>query len=764
MPRLTLALAALLSAGAVQLHAQDFTLTASDLADSAALAASMPRLASQLLGQYEERDRRTYLDTRFRLQMVAGRYRAAAASLAALHALRVTRGSHATAQERATNVQYQLYVAAMARAASGKRAFAATLPQAFRAKIGALDNRISAMVMREFNVVTSADFEFPLRRAMAAQQGKSSIPLADALRLVRSYQQFDVYRALGPFASALVRAEDARRYVIERDVLVTTPEGAKICALIVRPRRAPVKRPTLLEFTIYADSTPMLNEARRSASNGYVGVEGMTRGKGCSPDAPVPYEHDGADAAALIDWIAAQPWSDGQVGMFAGSYDGFTQWAAAKHMPAALKALMPSVTAAPGIDVPMEGNVFQSFVYYWPLYAAGGHEMYDSLLTNRERWQKLFHDWYVSGRAYRDLDKIDGTPNPFFDKWLEHPLYDEFWQSMIPYREEFAKIDIPVLTTTGYYDGGEVGALYYVAQHYEYNPSANHYLVIGPYDHIRGQRGTTTSLGDEIDVLDGYRLDSAAHIDLGELRYQWFDYTLKGRAKPALLKDRINYEVMGANLWRHAPSLAAMSPDSARYYLGAARAESLYALTDAPALADTFVEQHVDLADRTDIDHVFVGGSTVDTDLDQLNSVSFVSEPLAAATEVSGLFSGHLDFITNKRDFDISINLYELTPEKKYIALAYYMVRASSAKDRTHRELLQSGAPQQLDFTSGRLASQLLAKGSRVIAQFTVLKQTNVQLNYGTGKDVSDETIADAGAPLSIRWSTQSYIELPVRR
>ncbi|MDQ2929826.1 MAG: CocE/NonD family hydrolase [Gemmatimonadota bacterium] len=764
MPRLTLVLAALLSAGAIQLHAQDFTLAESDLADSAALAASMPRLASQLLGQYEERDRRTYLDTRFRLQMVAGRYREAAASLAALHALRVARGSRTTAQDRATNLQYEIYVAAMARAASGTRAFAATLPQAFHARVGALDDRISAMVMREFNVVTSADFEFPLRRATTAQQGKSSIPLADALRLLRSYQQFDVYRALGPFASALVHAEDERRYVIDRDVLVTTPEGAKICALIVRPRRAPMKRPALLEFTIYADSTPMLNEARRSASNGYVGIEGMTRGKGCSPDAPVPYEHDGADAAALIDWIAAQPWSDGQVGMFAGSYDGFTQWAAAKHMPAALKALMPSVTAAPGIDVPMEGNVFQSFVYYWPLYAAGGHEMYDSLLNDRERWQKLFQEWYVSGRAYRDLDKIDGTPNPFFDKWLDHPSYDAFWQSMIPYREEFAKIDIPVLTTTGYYDGGEIGALYYLAQHYEYNRNANHYLVIGPYDHIRGQRGTTTSLGDEIDVLDGYTLDSAAHIDLGELRYRWFDYTLKGRAKPALLKDRINYEVMGANLWRHAPSLAAMSPGSARYYLGAARAESLYSLTDAPAPADTFVEQRIDLADRTDIGHVFVGGSTVDTDLDQLNSVGFVSEPLAAATEVSGLFSGHLDFITNKRDFDISINLYELTPEKKYIALAYYMVRASYVKDRTHRELLQRGAPQQLDFTSGRLASKLLAKGSRVIAQFTVLKQTNVQLNYGTGKDVSDETSADAGAPLSIRWSTQSYIELPVRR
>ena len=75
----------------------------------------------------------------------------------------------------------------------------------------------------------------------------------------------------------------------------------------------------------------MLDEARRTASNGYAGVEGLTRGKGCSPDAPVPYEHDGSDAAAVIDPISRQPWSDGRVGMYGGSYEGFTQWAAAKH-------------------------------------------------------------------------------------------------------------------------------------------------------------------------------------------------------------------------------------------------------------------------------------------------------------------------------------------------------------------------------------------------------------------------------------------------
>src|SRR6185295_10705573 len=175
----------------------------------------------------------------------------------------------------------------------------------------------------------------------------------------------------------------------------------------VRPRHGP-RVPTMLNFTIYADTLTKLVEARRAAAAGYAGVVGFTRGKLCSPDAPAAYLHDGADAAALIEWISRQPWSDGRVGMYGGSYEGFTQWGAAKHMPKALKALMPSVTVAPGIDVPMEGNVFQSFVYYWPFYTTANKTLDNGPYNDRARWRRMNREWYVKGPAYRTLDKIDG--------------------------------------------------------------------------------------------------------------------------------------------------------------------------------------------------------------------------------------------------------------------------------------------------------------------------------------------------------------------
>jgi hypothetical protein len=44
-----------------------------------------------------------------------------------------------------------------------------------------------------------------------------------------------------------------------------------------------------------------------------------------------------------------------------------------------------------------------------------------------------------------------------------------------------------------------------------------------------------------------------------------------------------------------------------------------------------------------------------------------------------------------------------------------------------------------------------------------ILKQPGEQINYGTGRKVSDESIADAGAPLQIRWSTASFIDVPLQ-
>ncbi|GAB3347516.1 hypothetical protein GCM10027430_07210 [Lysobacter tyrosinilyticus] len=710
----------------------------------------MPVLAERTLAVYREDDRDRYLANLFRLQLVAGRYPEAAATIRNLRELRAANGLGATG----LYVQYEVYAQAKALQRAKSISFARAFEQAFRTVHAGLNDNAALQAQFSFRANLDA-MQDDLRKALRQQRGKSSIALTDALELLRRYQVRQAYAAMAPLAGTLIAEDDARRYVADADVLVRTPDGANIAALMVRPKSASKPLPTLLQFTIYANDDWSLADAKRAAAHGYVGVVAYTRGKGRSPDAVVPYEHDGDDARAVIDWISQQPWSDGRVGMYGGSYNSFAQWAAAKRLPRALKALMTSASAAPGIDIPMQGNIFMSFLYPWPFYVGNNHALDDATYGDQKRWDALNRNWYRSGQAYRDLDRIDGTANPIFHRWLEHPGYDAYWQAMIPYQREFAAIDIPVLATSGYFDGALVGVQYYFNEHTRYNRRADHTLVIGPYEHFTMQTGVGR-------VVQGYEVDPVANVDLQDLRFQWFDYVFKGTAKPELLKDRVNYQVMGANVWKHAPSLAAMSNGALRMYLLAGEGKQNRLSTERPG-HNSVIEQRIDFTDRGDGDWTAPLLSVTPT-LDDHNGLVFTSAPMEQSTEVSGLLSGRLDFVANKRDLDVSVALYERMADGRYLQLTTYMGRVSYARDRNHRRLLTPGKRQRVDFVSERATSRLLQPGSALVAVLSINKQPDLQINYGSGKDVSDETVADAGEPLQVQWRGGSYLDIPVRR
>jgi len=131
---------------------------------------------------------------------------------------------------------------------------------------------------------------------------------------------------------------------------------------------------------------------------------------------------------------------------------------------------------------------------------------------------------------------------------------------------------------------------------------------------------------------------------------------------------------------------------------------------------------------------------------------------------MSGLFSGHLEFTANKSDFDFEVRLFELSADGDYFQLAPYWSRASYVQDLTHRHLLVAGKRQSLDFRSLRLMSRLLKAGSRLVAVLSIVREPGREINYGTGYEVSGESIADAKTALQISWFGGSYLDLPVHR
>ena len=129
-------------------------------------------------------------------------------------------------------------------------------------------------------------------------------------------------------------------YHVYDSVLIPSKEGALISALVVLKKEQQQPLPVILQFTIYARHTD-IKKAIEAAEKGYVGVMAYSRGKRYGTGEIMPYEHDAKDVYEVIDWISKQKWCNGKIGMYGGSYNGFTQWAAMKRRHSALKTIVP---------------------------------------------------------------------------------------------------------------------------------------------------------------------------------------------------------------------------------------------------------------------------------------------------------------------------------------------------------------------------------------------------------------------------------------
>ena len=346
--------------------------------------------------------------------------------------------------------------------------------QAFNAGFEPLDAKRAQQLFSAYNYSLSQG-ESWTNDLLDKLKKQPVISTQEGLELLKRYQPYMIFQKVLPLAAKLIEQYQNSRYIIKKDVLIKTKHGATLSAVVVRTKNMTSPHPTALQFNIYADVKNNVNSAIDAANHGYVGVVADTRGKRLSPDDIVPYEHDAKDVNEVIDWISKQSFSDGRVAMHGGSYLGFTQWAATKYMHPALKTIVPSVANNPMQGLPMENNIFITANIQWPFYVTNNKTLDNIANNDWNRWQNARDEWYKSGQSYRDFDKVEGTPNPWLQKWLTHPSHDDYWQQMGPYKNEYAKINIPVLSINGYYDDGHISSLDYLNKHMKYNKNAEHY-------------------------------------------------------------------------------------------------------------------------------------------------------------------------------------------------------------------------------------------------------------------------------------------------
>lgn len=543
-------------------------------------------------------------------------------------------------------------------------------------------------------------------------------------------------------------------YDIEMSRMIPMRDGVRLEAWLFKPAHLEGKAPAVLELTQYDIDGGRNRDFETFVKRGYVYLQVEVRGRGRSggeksDNLGLQVGRDGHD---VVEWIARQPWSDGKVFMYGGSFVGMTQWRTAAQLPSHLSGISPYVPIYPGWDVPNTNGIPQA----WSAVIMGyisGRTLNDDYIGG-SYWPKKMLEHYARQASFRTLDDDIGIAQDdwwmedsrgrklsFMKMWLDHVGDEGFNLAAEPKAAEFARMEFPVLTATGFYDDDQPGALHYYRrflQNASPKEAANILLVIGPWDHLGTQHPQK--------VIDGLTIPDSAVLDMNELHADWYDWVLARGPRPALLRDRVTYFMMGANEWRHAHSLDGASSGQLVLYLEdpAGTPRDVFrsgALLPAKA-GDEPPATIID--DPRTLPELAVAQYAADEDLlsqfraYEDKALVFHSAPLPKNVEVAGHMHLKLLVKSDAPDFDLWAEVQLVRPDGSAVTLGQDVRRARFRNGFFKQELLKSGEVVTIPFTFNWLAWRLPA-GARIRLIVMPLNSPNYQKNYNTGGRIGYE-------------------------
>jgi len=210
---------------------------------------------------------------------------------------------------------------------------------------------------------------------------------------------------------------------------------------------------TLSRTPVIFTLTPYISDSYHAraayfASHGYAFALVDVRGRGNSSGEFEPFAQEPHDGHDVVEWLAQQPFCDGKVAMWGGSYAGFDQWATAKEFQAHLATIVPAAAVHPPLDYPGLNNVAFPYEMQW-FTDTSGHTGQANLFGDQKFWRTKFLDAYKKHIPFKSLDSFVGNPSANFQRILKHPTADVYYDAMVPTREQFQKIALPILTITG---------------------------------------------------------------------------------------------------------------------------------------------------------------------------------------------------------------------------------------------------------------------------------------------------------------------------
>jgi uncharacterized protein len=365
-------------------------------------------------------------------------------------------------------------------------------------------------------------------------------------------------------------------------------------------------------------------------------VRGTNNSEGVVPEMWNAQERQ--DGAEVVEWIAAQSWCNGNVGITGTSYGFWTSLLTAACRPPHLKAVVPLYGSASSYYAFCEGGIPMAFGYHAD-YLAIMIGMSGSPPGYRDpegRWQKLWN---------RRIEHY----TPWGLEWLTHRADDEFWDKS-SIRRFYDQIEAPVFLIGGWGDRypGDVIELFPKLK----GPKK---ALIGPWHHVRLDMG-----------VPGPRVDY-------DIVFRWFDYWLKGEKNGIL--DEPEFTVYTQEYTRPAEYLAEIPgywrEENGWPFPGATN-RRLY-LSDDGTLAEKPPKRNASAEYRYDptagvcsrmTGGIYGGiGLPVDQRPDESKSLVFTTQPLAEEIEITGLPRVRLYFSSTVRVMDVIAKICDVAPD-----------------------------------------------------------------------------------------------------
>src|SRR5260370_12420273 len=533
-------------------------------------------------------------------------------------------------------------------------------------------------------------------------------------------------------------------------VKIPARDGVKLNATVFTPHSQKEPLPVILSVTAYVGDWYRERDVY-FAKQGCVYALVDVRGRGNSGGEFEPFANEGKDGYDVVEWLAKQPYCNGKVTMWGGSYAGFDQWTVLKEFPPHLATIVPAAAAHPGVDFPFQYNIFAAYDMQWLTFTSGVTSN-GSLFGNSAFWTAKAREMYMAHSAFQDFDKVVGNGSTVFQKWVKHPAADGYYDAMVPSPEQYKRMNVPILTITGHYDGDQPGAFTFYKRHMQYGTAeakAKHFLIIGPWAHP----GTRTPKAEEA----GLKVGKASLVDLNRWHTEWYDWAMKGGAKPEFLKKRVAYYVVGAEEWKYADSLEGISNATKTLYLGSGSgAGDVFrsgALTeDNPAAStgtDSWTYDPLDTrpcsAEPEDDGNALTSQRTVVNLFGE--GVIYHSEIFSENTEIAGFPKLTVWLKMDVPDTDLEADLYEILPDGGSVGLTGASMRARYRESLREAKPVMPGKIEKYVFENFTFFARRIGKGIRLRLVVRSINSTGSEKNYNSAGVVAPDTRKHANPP-----------------